>query len=265
MPRHATLQAYPFRVFLLQSVFQQWILAVVSIRHDVPTEHIPSIMPKYTQITSRVAHIITNSFSKFTGVRKSAAITMIVVTMITSLWAHTAQAQAPIIDTFTKAIDSVLSDSLVQEEKIVDGMTATERAEKIDAYFAKYNLPLAGYGKMFVDAADREGLDWRFVAAKCFIESTCGKFMIKGSYNPLGWGCYSSRECIRFESYEQAINEVTAHLAGNREKTAKYYAGKTLSQKMSSYNSVNPKYQTLVFRTMDKIAAIEAPATLAIK
>jgi hypothetical protein len=151
------------------------------------------------------------------------------------------------------------------EEKIVDGMTATERAAKIDAYFAKYDLPLAGYGKAFVDAADREGLDWRFVASKCFIESTCGKFMPKGTNNPLGWGCSTAAKCIRFESYEQAIDEVTANLAGNREGTAKYYAGKTLSQKMSYYNSVNPKYQTLVFRTMNKIAAIEAPATLAMK
>ena len=171
--------------------------------------------------------------------------------MTTSVWVHSAQAEGPITDLVTKALDSVITESKEAqvEEKVVDGMTATERAAKIDAYFGKYDLPLTGYGKAFVDAADREGIDWRFVAAKCFIESTCGKFMIKESNNPLGWGCYSKVKCIHFDSYEQAIDEVTANLAGNREGTAKYYAGKTLSQKMSSYNSVNPKYQTLVFRT----------------
>ena len=263
-PRHAIMHSYPFRVFLLQSVFHLWKPDSSNYQSRCSTEHTPSIMPTFIQIISSAAHIITNSFKKFKGVRKTSAIAMIVVIVTTSLWAHAAQADGP-INLITKALDSAIAESKQVEKKIVDGMTATERAAKIDAYLAKYDLPLAGYGKAFVDAADREGLDWRFVAAKCFIESTCGKFMIKGSYNPLGWGCYSKVKCIHFDSYEQAIDEVTAHLAGNREGTAKYYAGKTLSQKMSSYNSVNPKYQTLVFRTMDKIAAIEAPATLAMK
>ncbi len=263
-PRHAIMHSYPFRVFLLQSVFHLWKLDSSKYQSRCSTEHTPSIMPTSIQIISSAAHIITNSFKKFKGVRKSSAIAMIVVIVTTSIWAQTAQADGP-IDLVTKALDSVITESKPLEEKIVDGMTATERAAKIDAYFAKYDLPLAGYGKAFVDAADREGIDWRFVASKCFIESTCGKFMPKGTNNPLGWGCSTAAKCIRFESYEQAIDEVTANLAGNREGTAKYYAGKTLSQKMSFYNSVNPKYQTLVFRTMDKIASIDAPAVLAMK
>jgi hypothetical protein len=222
-------------------------------------------MPKTIQ-SLRVAPIINKSIRLFTSVGKSGlAASLVVAIAITSFWAHTAHADTPIA-TVLAAVGVTTSDTAEKpQEIVVDGLTATERAAKIDAYFAQYNLPLEGYGKVFVDAADREGLDWRFVAAKAIIESTGGKFMPKGSNNPLGWGCSTAAKCIHFDSFDEAINEVTANLAGNREKTAKYYAGKTLSQKMASYNSVNPKYQTMVFRTMDKIAAIDAPSTLAMK
>ncbi len=208
-------------------------------------------MPKITTITLRGVHIINKFITSLTGAGKSSLVlTLVMSILITSLWTHTTRAEAPEI----------------AAEKIVDGLTTSERAAKIDAYFAKYDLPLAGYGRAFVEAADREGLDWRFVAAKGMTESTGAKFMPKGSYNPFGWGCSTAAKCIRFESYEQAINEVTAHLAGNRPSTAKYYAGKTLSQKMASYNSVNPKYQTIVFGIMNRISAMETTsATLAMK
>lgn len=216
----------------------------------------PSIMPKNIYNSLRGAHIITKSFTFFTNVGKSSITVALVATiLITSFWAHTAQAQA---------LDTVSAD----EEKVVDGLTVAERAAKIDAYFAQYNLPAAGYGKVFVTAADREGIDWRFVAAKAMIESTGGKFVPKKDPdNMFGWGCSDKAglKCKDFTSKEQAINEVTAHLAGNRESTAKYYKDKTLSQKMSAYNRVNPKYQPLVFGVMDKISKIDAPKVLAMK
>ncbi len=211
-------------------------------------------MPKNIYNKLRGAHIITKSFTFITNAGKSTLTVALVATiLITSFWAHTAQALSPVP---------------TDEEKIVDGLTVEERAAKIDAYFAQYNLPAAGYGKVFVAAADREGIDWRFVAAKAMIESTGGKFVPKKDPdNMFGWGCSDSAglKCKDFASKEEAINEVTAHLAGNREGTAKYYKDKTLSQKMSSYNRVNPKYQPLVFGVMDKISKIDAPKVLAMK
>ena len=205
-------------------------------------------MPKYKQLSLRGAHIITKFTTSLTNAGKSSVTTFLVVAvMSTSFWAHTTRAEAP---------DPALATDATGQ--LVDGLTVDERAAKIDAYFAQYKLPAAGLGKAFVLAADREGIDWRFVAAKAFIESTGCKFIPKGTNNCFGWGgCSTAAKCIHFESYEAGIDEVTANLAGNREKTAKYYANKTLSQKMSSYNSVNPKYQPLVFGTMDKIAKMQ--------
>lgn len=211
-------------------------------------------MPKNIYNTLRGAHIITKSFTFFTNVGKSSiTIALVATILITSFWAHTAQALSPVP---------------TDEEKIVDGLTVAERAAKIDAYFAQYNLPAAGYGKVFVAAADREGIDWRFVAAKAMIESTGGKFVPKKDPdNMFGWGCTDSAglKCKDFASKEEAINEVTANLAGNRESTAKYYKNKTLSEKMSAYNKANPRYQPLVFGVMDKISKMNTNTVLAMK
>jgi hypothetical protein len=39
------------------------------------------------------------------------------------------------------------------------------------------------------------------------MESTCGKFLIEGSYNPFGWGIYGSN-VIYFKNYDEAIKTV---------------------------------------------------------
>lgn len=145
---------------------------------------------------------------------------------------------------------------------LVDGLTQEERAAKIDAYFGKWNLPLAGHGMDFVKAADAYGVDWRLVASIAFNESTGGKFMIKGTYNPFGWGGGK----IKFTSFQHSIEKVTEHLSGQNPATSKYYAGKTLEQVLDAYNppSIRHDYKKLVKGTMTKIAATPVPTTLAI-
>ena len=220
------------------------------------TEHIPSIMPKNIfdlyfaskAITSNI-HVFIHSFW-----RSTTAFTLVIALVITTLWAHTSQAEAPFLGT-EKAV----------EEKIVDGLTTTERAQKIDAfYIAKGDLPLAGYGLAMVQAADEYGVDWRLVAAIGFIESTGGKFACKGaSYSAFGWGSCK----INFSSYEESIDVITKNLGGHNPNTARYYKDKTLGQIIDTYNPpyVRPNYKKLVTKTMDQIATIDAPAVLAKK
>lgn len=134
---------------------------------------------------------------------------------------------------------------------IVDGMTQVERAQLIDDFFAsKGDLPLSGYGIVFVKAADEFSVDWRLVASIGFNESTGGKFAC--GYNAFGWkGC----DRKTFSSYEEAITTITRHLGGHDEKTDQYYKGKTVEQIVNMYNppSANPKYLRHVLSTMDKI------------
>jgi hypothetical protein len=145
---------------------------------------------------------------------------------------------------------------------IVDGLTQEERAAKIDAFFGRWDLPLTGYGMDFVKAADAYGVDWRLVASIAFNESTGGKFMIKGTYNPFGWG----HGKIKFKSFQDSIEKVTKHLSGQHPATSQYYAGKTLEQVLDAYNppSVRHDYKKLVKGTMNKISATAVPVTLAV-
>ena len=128
--------------------------------------------------------------------------------------------------------------------------------KKIDAYYAKYNLPLEGYGKNFVESARQYGIDWRLIAAISFIESTGGKHACKGAtYSAFGWGSCK----IDFDSYEQAIDVVSKNLGGHNPNTAKYYAGKDLRGILESYNppSIVPDYADKVMKQMEIIESME--------
>lgn len=176
---------------------------------------------------------------------------MIVIIMITSLWAHTTQAEAPLAD----STDTV-------SETLVDGLTVKERAQKIDAYFVENNMPLAGHGLAMVTAADKYGIDWRLIAAIGVIESTGGKFACKKvKYSAFGWGSCK----INFSSYEESIDVITRNLAGENPKTAHHYDGKDTIGILSSYNQERSDYKKIVLGTMDKISKMDATAILAMK
>jgi len=46
------------------------------------------------------------------------------------------------------------------------------------------------------------------------MESSCGKYLIEGSYNPFGWGIYGTN-AIYFEDYDEAIETVGKGLKDN--------------------------------------------------
>ncbi|MDD5590051.1 MAG: hypothetical protein PHQ47_02665 [Candidatus Portnoybacteria bacterium] len=125
--------------------------------------------------------------------------------------------------------------------------TIDQRAEQIDSFFQGKKMPLAGFGKKFVEEADRNGIDWRLMPAISVRESGGGKQACGN--NPFGWA--SCR--INFKSTEEAIEVVAWNLGGNNPQTSSYYEGNT-EQKLWSYNgSVNPCYPGEVLSIMEQI------------
>jgi len=164
-----------------------------------------------------------------------------------------AQAEAP--------TDTLYSASATSQ--VVDGLNQIQRAEKIEAFYQQEgNLPLAQYSLDMVQAADADGIDWRLVPAIAINESTGGLDACKtASYNAFGYdGCH-----ISFKSYPDAIARVTADLAGMIPATAKAYAGKTLTQKIDTYNPpyANENYERNVLWTMNKIAEADTSSFVA--
>lgn len=115
------------------------------------------------------------------------------------------------------------------------------KAEKINQYFSKRNMPLAGLGLDFVMAAEENNLPYNLLPAIAVQESSGGK-RCKNN-NPFGWGSCE----IRFTDYKEAISTVGFKL-GNH----KFYKDKTLSQKLYTYNP-DKSYKVKIFSFMKKI------------
>lgn len=148
-----------------------------------------------------------------------------------------------------------LSTTSLASTTIIEDAETDDRAVKIDAYFAGKGLPLSGYGYAFVETADKYNLDWRLLPAIAMRESTGGKFACPNGNKANVFGWASCR--VRFVSYEESIDKVGAHLAGEIKSTSGYYKGKTTTQKLKRYNSVIPSYTKDIYTIMDKIEGIE--------
>ena len=82
-----------------------------------------------------------------------------------------------------------------------------DRVQVLEKFLEKYNSPLKDSASTFVNVADKLNMDYRLLPAISCMESTCGKFLIEGTYNPFGWGIYGNN-FIGFESYDEAIEVV---------------------------------------------------------
>ncbi len=86
-----------------------------------------------------------------------------------------------------------------------------QRVTQLRNFFAKYNSPLADSAEVFVREADRNNLDWKFVAAISGVESGFGKRIPPYSYNGWGWGVYGGK-VTRFASWDEGIVTISRDL-----------------------------------------------------
>jgi len=146
-----------------------------------------------------------------------------------------AEPQATILETIVSTVTETVSDAA---DGLDDEMETC--AAKIDAYYTKQNVPLAGYGKVFAQAAADNGADCEIATLAAAIgmkESTGGKFTpgsgANESFNAFGFGCSDSagKKCKKYEGFEDAINVVIDKLVNS-----KLYAGKSITAKLNTYN-----------------------------
>lgn len=84
----------------------------------------------------------------------------------------------------------------------------TNRERVLSQFLSRYNSPLRREAVHFIKTADRYNLDWRLLPAIAGMESTFGKFLLEGTYNPFGWG----GGYIYFDNFEDAIETVGRQL-----------------------------------------------------
>lgn len=116
------------------------------------------------------------------------------------------------------------------------------RLRKIEQFFADRDCPLRDSAAVFLEAADRNDLDWRLLPSISMVESSGGKDYRNN--NVFGWdSCNES-----FSSVGEGIHYVASQLANS-----KLYKDKNLDGKLRIYNS-NPEYPHRVkafMRVMD--------------
>lgn len=125
-------------------------------------------------------------------------------------------------------------------------------AAQIDTYFKERGMPLEGYGRAMVLAANKHGLDWRLLPAIAVRESSGGKQMCGN--NPFGWGSCK----IKFKNIDTAIETIALNLGGKNPATAAYYGGTTTRGKLHQYNgTVVPTYVDEVLAIMNTLGKTE--------
>lgn len=124
------------------------------------------------------------------------------------------------------------------------------QAQKVERYLSE-TYPrgiLKDYAYELVVAADSNDLPPELIAAIGVIESgACDPGKTFRDWNCFGWG---SRH---FEDVVEAIDTIAWNLGGNNPKTASYYDGKSIKEKMYSYNSENTSYWRKLTHVRDGI------------
>lgn len=88
------------------------------------------------------------------------------------------------------------------------------RAKILADFLGEFNSPLTEYAEHFVNEADKNGLDWKLVAAISGVESYFGHQIPYESYNAWGWGVYG-KNVLRFNSWNEAITVISTSLRAN--------------------------------------------------
>lgn len=104
------------------------------------------------------------------------------------------------------ATSAALTAPLELQQRVPDN-----RVQMLREYLENRNSPLAPYAQTFVTEADKNNLDWKFVAAISGLESSFGIHIPTNSYNGWGFGVYGDN-VRRFDSWNEGIAVVSQSL-----------------------------------------------------
>lgn len=127
-----------------------------------------------------------------------------------------------------------------------------KRVEKLEAFLRKKNSELAPSAKTLVEAADKNDLDWKLLAAIAGLESTFCHRIPQNSHNCWGWGIYGNN-VIRFKSYDEGIVIISQ---GLREKYMDKWGAKDVYQVGKMY-AASPTWAVRVLSYMRQIEEFE--------
>jgi len=130
------------------------------------------------------------------------------------------------------------------------------RAEILQGFLESYNSPMAPYAQSFIDEADKNDIDWKWVPAIAGVESYFGQQIPPYSYNGWGYGVYGNN-VRRFTSWEDGIAVVSGAL---REDYMDKW-GATNVQEIGSKYAADPRWSVKVQKFVNLLDAYEKKNT----
>ena len=117
----------------------------------------------------------------------------------------------------------------------------------------KYDSPLSNSANTFIDTCSKYDFDCYLLPAISGLESTYGRAINSGSFNPFGWG----GGMIRFESWDEAIATVGSGLKNN------YIAKGAVSvEQIGSIYAASPTWASRIHGFMSEFEEAEQSGTL---
>jgi hypothetical protein len=108
------------------------------------------------------------------------------------------------------SINRSYSNSIQYSSEIV---TTDPRILALERYLIDHSSPMYPYAEVFIEEADKYGLDWRLVPSIAGVESAYGNLIPPNSHNAWGWKGDPTREWSHFTSWTHGITVVTRGLA----------------------------------------------------
>jgi hypothetical protein len=136
---------------------------------------------------------------------------------------------------------------LAPHASLADQAAAKKKADPREGLLRKFlrekGCPDQAYAELLISEADARGLDWRLLPSLAFVETGGGK-SAKGN-NIFGW----ANGKMAFSTIGEAIHHVAVALSGGPA-----YRGKSLDDKLLTYNSERPDYRVMVLEIMRQIS-----------
>ncbi|MFH1601351.1 MAG: hypothetical protein ABIB61_00140 [Candidatus Shapirobacteria bacterium] len=139
---------------------------------------------------------------------------------------------------------NVSGNSATLKSKELASQEIDERVLILQSFLQEKDSPLTAFAADFVQVADKNKLDWRLLPAIAGLESSFGKRLIVGSFNPFGWG----GGYIYFASWKDGFEKVARGL----NKTP-YPENKSPQKLGPVYAPPNPKWGYLIANIMDQV------------
>lgn len=124
---------------------------------------------------------------------------------------------SPVFDIHVYAGEYNLSSSLgdTSTTSRTKFFTLDPRVLALNKFLIDYHSPMAKYAEVFVEEAEKQGVDWRLIVSISGVESAFGNLIPKDSYNGWGWRGINGNDAgwSMFESWPNAISHITERMA----------------------------------------------------